>query len=286
MRHFKRIGSIAPAAALLLLAAHPTLRKDPIGVYGVIDRVVLEPAEGTPERIQLWGVFAVARTFEIENGQIKSIDMGSFRPPQRGYLYYTVNRSDELATREDWKTLSALAGTGQPVAFGEHWPPAARMAIAFPKSDAERIAYMEWIDRHNGRVRRAGETPSQPDTFPLRGKGIPADLRAPMSRAIAFALVMVPETVSPADGSSASSGRVQLVARNLDDPSYLYHFEIVGANGSKEASGPIAAGQSQTVWSPKMKLRAGEGYTWRVWVKTIGTGETFPPAEAPFRAKD
>ena len=42
--------------------ALPALASDFTGIYARIDRVVLEPSTGTPERVQVWGVFAIAKT--------------------------------------------------------------------------------------------------------------------------------------------------------------------------------------------------------------------------------
>src|SRR5687767_12006484 len=33
---------------------------DPVGVYALVDKVVIEPSEGTPERIQVHGSFCLA----------------------------------------------------------------------------------------------------------------------------------------------------------------------------------------------------------------------------------
>jgi hypothetical protein len=44
----------------VLLIAVGARGSDPVGIYAVIDRVVMEPKEGTPERIQVWGVFVLA----------------------------------------------------------------------------------------------------------------------------------------------------------------------------------------------------------------------------------
>jgi hypothetical protein len=32
-------------------------------VYAIVEKVVLEPNENSPERIQIWGVFSVARSY-------------------------------------------------------------------------------------------------------------------------------------------------------------------------------------------------------------------------------
>lgn len=35
---------------------------DPTGAYAVIDKLVLEPAEGQAQRVQIWGAFSLADT--------------------------------------------------------------------------------------------------------------------------------------------------------------------------------------------------------------------------------
>src|SRR5262245_48707391 len=44
------------------------------GIHAVIEKVVFEPNEGAPERVQIWGAFVLATA-------------GPAAPPQRGYLY-------------------------------------------------------------------------------------------------------------------------------------------------------------------------------------------------------
>src|SRR5688500_20398867 len=64
-----------------------TSASDLVGVYAFIDKVVLEPSDAAPQRIQLWGGFALA-----EGGGEK------YAPAQRGYLYYKLpagKRSEE-----------------------------------------------------------------------------------------------------------------------------------------------------------------------------------------------
>jgi hypothetical protein len=265
-----------------LIAAIPGARKDPVGVYGVVDRVVFEPDRSAPERVQVWGVFALADGIGLRNGEIDRIEMGRYHPARRGYLYYMVNRRDEAATRADWSALEALAGTGEAVAFGGYFPLA---PVAPPERTPAAMA--EWARgamSYNGRVRRAGEAPAAPDTFPLRLPNMAPGLRADASRAPVWEVTRVPEPVSPADGGAVAAGAARLVARNIEDATLRYVFEIAGPGGAKETSAPIVPGAGETVWLPAMRLRAGDSYTWRVWTVTA-EGATFPPAEATFRAE-
>lgn len=101
----------AAALALAFVGAAISLSaSDRVGVYAVVDEVVFEPSADTPERIQIWGAFALA----TRN------DRDLYDTVQRGYLYYTVADSTEL-TRREWADLKTLAGTQRIVAFGSRF---------------------------------------------------------------------------------------------------------------------------------------------------------------------
>ena len=155
---------LVPAIAVLAVAAAPSVRKDPHGVYGMIDSVVFEPATDAPERVRLWGEFALANVVGVKNGEIDYIQIGFFHPPKRGYMYYTVNRRDEAATRAEWAALKAVAGTGKLAAWGAHVPPPDSSA---PKPALD-TAYARLVNSYNGRLRSIGEPLAAPDTFPQR----------------------------------------------------------------------------------------------------------------------
>jgi hypothetical protein len=81
---------------------------DPVGIYGVIERVVFEPDAAAPQRVQVWGAFALS---DGRSGD-------SYLPPQRGYLYYTLTPGQEDICRKEWADLASVAGSGQAVGFG------------------------------------------------------------------------------------------------------------------------------------------------------------------------
>ncbi len=87
---------------------------DPIGIYALVDRVVLEPNEEAPERIQIWGAFALAQGHGRKFGEY-------YHPATRGYLYYQLVKGKEEQCRNEWKDLQRVAGTGQCVAFGSRY---------------------------------------------------------------------------------------------------------------------------------------------------------------------
>jgi hypothetical protein len=101
---------------LVLLAVVNLRASGPVGVYGIIERVVFEPNERAPERIQIWGAFAYADG--IAGGTTIS-------PAKRGYLYFAAlftndgtNKVVPAAVLAEWNDLKAVSGTGQAIGFG------------------------------------------------------------------------------------------------------------------------------------------------------------------------
>src|SRR5665811_2029638 len=87
------------AAALAAGIAHGA---EPAGVYGYVQKVVLESANGQPQRMQIWGTFCVAAPAPSD----------AYQEPESGYLYVEmpaeprghspgVQRSAENL-RQDW----------------------------------------------------------------------------------------------------------------------------------------------------------------------------------------
>jgi hypothetical protein len=120
--------------ATVALASTAALRaSDPMGLYAVVQKVVLEPSDTEPLRIQIWGAFAVSDT---RNGD-------DYLSPQTGYLYYSCPPGAERTCRNEWADLKSVAGTGTGVGFGGR--------------------YLE-----AGRVRKATEKPEKPDPYPIK----------------------------------------------------------------------------------------------------------------------
>jgi hypothetical protein len=123
------------AAALVAIAGATVIHaSDMIGVYARVEEVVLEPGDGPAQRIQVWGVFALA----------DPRDGNTYHTPARGYLYYTLPSNATLARRE-WSDLQSVAGTTQIVAFGTRFS----QAGARP------------------RVRKGDERPEKPDEYTM-----------------------------------------------------------------------------------------------------------------------
>ena len=94
---------------ILIFTAATVSASDPVGVYAIVQKVVFEPNDKAPERIQIWGVFAIADT--TRGGDFYS-------KPQRGYLYYSLPKGKESTALKEWADFKAVAGTGQGIAFG------------------------------------------------------------------------------------------------------------------------------------------------------------------------
>jgi hypothetical protein len=107
---------LAAVALVVLGAAIGLHASDRVGVYAVIDKVVFEPNAANPERIRVWGAFAVA----TRN------DRNLYDDVRRGYLYFSAVESRELARRE-WKDLKALAGSKRVAAFGSRFGQSVRV---------------------------------------------------------------------------------------------------------------------------------------------------------------
>lgn len=226
------------ALALLLAWNGLAAASDPIGIYALVDKVVMEPSETKPERIQIWGVFSLA-------GGTKG---DRYLPPVRGYLYCKLAKDKEAQCRTEWADLSKTAGSGQCVGMGSRYD--MKVTVRKPVEGAQP-----------GEVDK-----NKPDVYPL-GFGLER-VRRDNNYAPIKALYQLPAPVAPGEGSLVPAGKVTLTTRNIQDKSRArakYVFEIGAQDGAKEVSTPIAAGEKETKWSPRMEVKAGRKYTWRVW---------------------
>ena len=109
----------------------PAMASDPVGIYALVDKVVLEPNDAAPERIQIWGAFSLA----TGRGEI-------YESPVRGYMYYELNKNEPDASRKEFADLKRVAGTSQCVGFGGRYIPTCR-------------------------IRKPEEKPASPDAYPI-----------------------------------------------------------------------------------------------------------------------
>ena len=272
---------------------------DPVGIYARVDRVSMEPNEETPGRIKIWGAFSMAAGrgdsyqapecgylyFQIASGQekqcraewadfkrvagtgqviafgnryrtklaIRTVPLqaskGPAADPQKIAHWIADLDSDQFAVREK--------ATRELEKQGESARPALRKALEnHPKPEArKRLERLTDADR--------------PDPYPL-GVGvmkIETGTNYDTDYGPIKGLLEMPAAVAPGDGSLEATGKINLVAANVRDRRHTdaqYVFEIEDAAGTKEISPPIPAGDKQTKWSPKMELKAGAHYAWRV----------------------
>ncbi len=143
--------------------------------------------------------------------------------------------------RKEWNDLKKAAGTPQVIAFGSRYELA-----------------------NIGKVRKANEKPDSPDTYPLANGLAKVEDNAdyiPIGK-----LLALPSPKMPAEGDLVPPGEITLVVRNNVDKKHAkakYVFELEGKSGDKEEA-TVEAGDKETKWTPKMKLKGGEKYTWRV----------------------
>jgi hypothetical protein len=144
---------------LLVGAAHLTA-SGTMGIYGIVEKVVFEPNETAPERIQVWGAFAYVDGMD---GQGLTVSAA-----KRGYMYFRMDRSQVDAIKKEWADLKAVAGSGQAVGFG-YWG----YIGAFPSLQPDVRSNMPpYILEHNPinqqtdlRVRPASEAPAAPALY-------------------------------------------------------------------------------------------------------------------------
>ena len=156
-----RITAACVVLGLAVVLTPMTSASGPLGIYGIIDRVVFEPDEHTPDRVQVWGAFAY-----VDRGRTPQLS-----PAKRGYLYFRLPTLGESAetVRHEWADLKALAGTGQAVGFGtwgyigafEGLRPDARATLP-PYILERRIQGGEQTDL---RVRPPSEPPAAPAAY-------------------------------------------------------------------------------------------------------------------------
>ncbi len=203
---------------------------NPIGGYLLVDKVILEPSDA-PTTIQIWGSFCLA----TEKGG------NAYSNPERGYLHYKAESGKEDVCRKEWNDLKKAAGTAQVLGFGSSY-------------DLKAL----------GKVRKANAKAESPDIYPLGNglvKATGEGFNDPTSN-----LLALPAPQTPTEGDLVPAGEITLVVRNNADKQHAkakYVFELESASGGKEEA-TVEAGDKETKWTPKLKLKAGEKYTWRV----------------------
>jgi hypothetical protein len=131
-----------------LTLVSPLHASDPVGVYCLVEKVVLEPTDANPTAAQIWGAFSFAvppsggRYVKPEGGFGNAATGDVYASVQKGYLYYKCADSQVAACRNEWADLKSVAGKHEVLGFGGRHEP-------------------------NGSVRMSNEPPSSPDVYPL-----------------------------------------------------------------------------------------------------------------------
>jgi hypothetical protein len=148
-----------------LVAVATISASGPVGIYGLIERVVFEPSESAAERVQLWGAFAYA-----DGGAGKA---GAASVARKGFMYFRLDPSATPAQRQivrvEWADLKSVAGKGQAVAFG-NWGYIGGFGGLDPGVRGGGPPYiLEMYPGHGEqtdmRVRPASETPANPAVY-------------------------------------------------------------------------------------------------------------------------
>jgi hypothetical protein len=133
-----------------------------VGLYGIVEKVVFEPSEAAPERVQVWGAFA----YSDGTGASRGIASAA----RRGYVYFklpTEGPSSRDAAIAEWKDLKSVAGTGQAVAFGA-WGYLGTFQALDPGSKTQTAVFEMIPGRREPadlRVRAAAEPPASPTPY-------------------------------------------------------------------------------------------------------------------------
>jgi hypothetical protein len=232
-----------PWAALLALlaipAAQPTLPSDPVGVYALLDQVVLKPDDQQPTTLELHGAFALA---EGRHGDY-------YRSPRAGVVRFAVGKEPAEAAQQ-WRDLRALAGTGKVVGFSSRYAQADaqdRLAVAPATGPAGKPAV---YDGSFGLRKVEGV-----DYGPVRE------------------LTLLPRCRPVAAGDLQTNARwpalkVTLTCGNCtaEDQDLAYVFTVRTSDGEAFASGPVAPGKEATSWTATLALQPGETVDWSVHV--------------------
>ena len=153
----------------VLLASASLLASGRIGFYGIVEKIVFEPNETAPERLQVWGAFMY-----VDGGASQNVAVSAAK---RGYLYFKIKSLHEGytpqaqmdLTKKEWADLKSVAGTGQAVGFGRYGY-IGSFGVLEPGGVAAPPSFLyenrpAGGDQADLRVRPATETPSNPATY-------------------------------------------------------------------------------------------------------------------------
>ena len=130
-----------------------------VGLSGLVEKVVFEPSEQAPERLQVWGAFAYA---DPRLGD-------QVTPVRKGYVYFRIpdkaGATPRTTVLAEWKDLKAVAGTGQVVGFGSYGYIGGFQSIDPGRPSSLLEMYPGHGDSTDLRVRPAAEAPASPSAY-------------------------------------------------------------------------------------------------------------------------
>jgi hypothetical protein len=144
----------------ILAATAPLPASGALGIYGVVEKVVFEPSEAAPERVQVWGAFAY-----VDGAGRQGLTVS---PAKRGYMYFRMDPAQADAIKKEWADLKSVAGTGQAIGFGQ-WFYIGRFPSLQPDTRSDMPPYI--LERAPGnpqtdlRVRPEAEKPANPALY-------------------------------------------------------------------------------------------------------------------------
>ena len=150
-------------ALVLVTSTAVVVASGPIGVYGIVEKVVVEPSAAAPERIQVWGAFAYADI---------AASPAAFSAAKRGYMYFRMPAGATPAAidtiKKEWADLQSVAGTGQAIALGK-WGYIGGFGGLQPDTRSTMPPYILESSPGNPqtdlRVRSASEAPAGPAQY-------------------------------------------------------------------------------------------------------------------------
>jgi hypothetical protein len=161
--------TVALVIVILVATLSRASASGPLGIYGIVEKVVFEPSEASPERIQVWGAFAYTDNLGGKGTTISKA--------VRGYLYFklpdassTASEQASIATvKKEWMDLKSVAGTGQAVGFGR-WFYIAGFGSLQPDQPPQPPSVILFNVPRGGsgadlRVRPASEPPASPAIY-------------------------------------------------------------------------------------------------------------------------
>jgi hypothetical protein len=128
---------IVMAAAAALLTAVNLKASDPVGVYAVVERVVMTPNDTAPTSVQIFGAFAPS----VEPPRPTYKPEQAYGEVQKGYMHFTCPAGKAALCAAEWNDLKSVAGKSEVVGFSTRWA------------------------RAKARVRPAGEAVASPDVY-------------------------------------------------------------------------------------------------------------------------